>query len=301
MKKHVTFFVIILFALIISCNSNEKKYTLKPNMKVGESYSLSYKMDIDQGMMGINNKMQMGMSYLLKVKSINAQKDTELDFMYDRMFINMKSGVVSISYDSDSTTNPVVTGVDEGPNAMQKMMENTYANSMGRMIGKSIQVTIDTAGEVKQVQGYTELINSFKDSINSMPGGTKDAISDIMGEDQVKQVFQQTFGTFPKKPVAIGEAWTNEINMNQNGLVMKSRNTYKIIEILEKENEAIIDFKGVMSMGMSVYKTTTKMDASGTVKGNLVVDLYSGLVKSGKQNMDIKMEMELMEKKFPRP
>ena len=280
--------IIIVFA---SCNSNSEKYSLKPKMKAGESYTMEYNIDFDQDAMGMKNEMQMTMSYLMKIKNVNAQQDIEMDFMYNRMVMGMKSKAYSMSYDSDSTYLP---GGDE--NNSEKSMRNIYANTMGKLINKPMQITINSTGQVKEVKGYRELINSIEDS---MPGSSKPAANGIMSESQITQLFQQTFGTFPKKPVSIGEEWTNEINMTQSSMLMKYTNTYKIREILKKENEAIIDVKGVISMGMSPDSSAMKMTAKGNLTGNMVVDMSTGLVKTGKQQMEVNMEIDMMDKKMP--
>ena len=214
-----------------------------------------------------------------------------MDFMYNKMVMEMKSKTFSVSYNSDSTYLP-----SENENTAGQSMRKIYSSTMGKLINKPIQITIDTTGQVKEVKGYRELVNSIQDS---MPGENKPAINSMMSENQITQLFQQTFGTFPKKPVAIGEEWTNEINMTQSSMLMKYTNTYKIIEILKKENEAIIDVKGIISMGMSPGNTAMKLDAKGSLTGNMVVDMNTGLVKTGKQQLDVKMEMEMMDKKVP--
>ena len=293
MKKRFVYSLAIL-VILSSCNSSGEKYTLKPNMKAGESYGLEYKIDFDQDVMGMQNGMQMTISYLMKIKNVTAQQDMEMDFMYDRLTMEMKSSALDFSYDSDSTYLPS-NGNEEGSD-MAQSMRRVYANSMGKMINKPIQVTIDAAGQVKEVKGYQELVKSIQDSIAAEG---KQAANEMMNENQVKQLFQQTFGIFPKKPVAIGEEWTNQVNMTQSGMVMKYDNTYKLVEILKKENEAIIDVKGIISLGMTPDKEVMKIDISGTTKGTMVVDLNTGLIKNGKQNIDIKMEMDVNNQKVP--
>jgi hypothetical protein len=260
-------------------------------MKAGESYTMEYKINFDQDVMGMQNEMLMSTGYLMKIKNVNARQDIEMDFMYNKMAVEMKSKMYSVSYNSDSTYLP-----DENANTTGETMRNMYKNTMGRLINKPIQITIDNAGQVKEVKGYRELVNSIQDS---MSGANKPSLNDMMSENQITQLFQQTFGTFPKKPVAIGEEWTSEINMTQSSMLMKYTNTYKIIEILKKENEAIIDVKGIISMGMDQGGKAMKMDAKGTLTGNMVVDMNTGLVKTGKQQIEIKMEMEVMDKKVP--
>jgi Family of unknown function (DUF6263) len=290
MKKLFVFLTAII-VILTSCNSSGEKYTLKPKMKAGESYTMEYKIDFDQDVMGVQNEMLMSMSYLMKIKDVNAQQEIEMDFMYNKMVMEMKSKTYSVSYNSDSTYLP-----NENENTTSESMRNIYAGTMGKLINKPIQITIDTTGQVKQVKGYRELVNSIQDS---MPGANKPALNDMMSENQITQLFQQTFGTFPKKPVGIGEEWTNEINITQSSMLMKYTNTYKIIEILKKENEAIIDVKGIISMGMNPGGEAMKMDAKGTLTGNMVVDMNTGLVKTGKQQLEVKMEMEVMDKKVP--
>lgn len=301
MKKALL--ILSVAAVILSaCNSGEK-YTLKPNLKAGDSYALEYKVNLDQDIMGMNNKMLMNMGYQMKVKEVNAQQDIDLDFMYNRIGMNMKSAMFSFSFDSDSTHTPSGINMDEkDPEAQGEMMKTLFGSIFGQLINKPIQVTLDATGKVKSVKGYREIIKAIEDSVSSVsPGKNTNALESVMNEDQINQVFQQVFGTFSKKPVGIGETWTNDINMSQNGMPMKYTNTYKILEILKKENEAIVDVNGTISMGIGNNDAMKKMnmDVKGTQKGKLTVDLNTGLIKDGKLAMDIKIDMEAMGQKVP--
>lgn len=302
MKRILLLLIPALIALLSACNSSSEKYSLKPTFKAGESYSLDYKIDIDQDVMGMNNKMLMNLGYVMKIKNITPRQYIEMDFMYNHMGVNMKSAMFTVSYDSDSSYGSSGKADAEfDPKNAGGMIKNIYGKIFSQLLNKQIQVTLDASGKVKEVKGYREIMNSIKDSLElSSPGNTK-ALDDMMNEEQINQVFQQTFGTFPNKPVAIGEQWKNEIRLTQNGMPMRFSNTYKIAEIFKKENEAIVDINSIVSMDINdgKVKNNMKMDVSGTQTGKLTIDLATGMIKTGKQIMDIKVNMEVMGQKVP--
>lgn len=288
MKKIFLFPALLSILLVSSCSNGGKKYSIRPNLKAGSSYGLQYKIEMDQDAGGSNNKVIMSMGSVMKIKNITEQRDIEMDFMYDHMAMSMNSGRFAINYDSDSASAPA-------QDLQEQKMKEAFDNSLGRMIKKPMQVTVDSSGKVKEVKGYRELLQSIADS----GSGRSQNLGGLMSDKQIDQLFQQTFSTFPTKPVSIGEEWTNEFNMDQNGIPLKFKNTYKLIEILEKENEAIIDLKGTISMAMHQDKSNVKMEGSGTQTGKLTIDMNTGLVKTGKQILDIKMNLEAGDNKMP--
>ncbi len=307
MKKITAVLFTALSVLVLSCNNNKgDTYTLRPNLKTGESYELTYKIDMDQDVMGMNNKMHMNMGYQLKVKDVTAQRDIVMDFMYKHLGMDMKSAMFNLSYDSDSAVDNSAAGAIEDikdPASLKNSMSKIFGKSIGAMIGKNMEVTLDSSGKVKDVKGYRELMQSLKDSMATISPGSTDALDNIVSEDQITQIFQQTFGTFPTKPVTLGEKWTNEFSLSQTGMPMKYTSTYKLLEVFPKDNEAIIDVSSIISTGkggeIKKNNMTMKIDMNGTQTGKLTVDLNTGLVKTGKLNMDVKMTMEAMGQKIP--
>lgn len=303
MKKILPLLWVALLAAFSSCNSNNgEKYTLKPNLKQGDTYTLEYKIDMDQEVMGMNNKIAMNMGYKMKIKDINAQHDINTEFMYNHIGMTMKSSLFNLDYDSDSAY--AKEDNEDGGNGagISRKMKETYGKVMGAMINKPMQITLDEYGKVKTVTGYKEMLESLKDSVSELAG--KDAnMDEMMNEDQVRQVFQQTFGSFPQKPVSIGEKWSNEFTQSQGGMPMKFSNTYKLVDVLQKENEAIVEVTGNISSGnngeFSKNGMSMKLNMSGKQNGKLTIDLGTGMVKSGKINQDIKIDMEMMGQKIP--
>jgi hypothetical protein len=259
---------------------------------------------MDQDVMGMNNNITMNMGYQMKVKDISPQHDINLDFMYNHIGMSMKSSLMNFNYDSDSTIAPTNDEAeDNGKMDIAGKMKGMYGKIMGALVHKNMQVTLDEFGKVKSVTGYKEMIASLKDSLSTMTPGSGDAMDNLMDEAQIRQVFQQTFGTFPQKPVSVGETWSNEFTQNQSGMPMKFTNTYKLVEVLQKENEAIIEINSTISTGENseIKKNgmSMKMDMDGKQNGKMTVDMNTGMVKSGKMTQDIKVNMEVMGQKVP--
>ncbi len=305
MKKIFSLVWVAIIVAFSTCNNNNgEKYTLKPNLKQGDTYTLEYKIEMDQEVMGMNNKIAMNLGYKMKVKDINAQHDINTEFMYNHIGMTMRSAIMNLDYDSDSTYSTVNNEKEEGKTGgISRKMRDMYGNIMGAMVNKPMRVTLDEYGKVKTVTGFKEMMQSLKDSVSELAPGKDGGMDEMMNEDQIRQVFQQTFGTFPQKPVSIGEKWSNEFTQKQSGMPMKFSNTYKLVEVLQKENEAIIEVIGNISTGnngrFSKNGMTMKLDMSGKQNGKMTIDLGTGMVKTGKINQDIKINMEMMGQKVP--
>lgn len=301
MKNFALIVSLLIVTLFTACNNDQgkkssgEKITLKPNFKAGESYTLDCKMDMNQEIMGMHNIMNMGFGYKMDVKDATAN-DINMNMTFSRISMNMQSPAIQFSYNSDSSNSSASTAA--GPaEAMQGAFKVFDA-----MVGKSISVTLDANGKVKEVKGYNELLQSVMDSAKGT-GIPSEALKTSMNEDQIKQVYQQAFGMYPGKPVGVGDKWSVDMKINQSGMPMATKTNYTVKEINPIENEVILDVDGTIGTeGDGTVNTNgvnMKMKMKGTQKGEMTVDSRTGFVKDCKLIQDIKAEMEVMGQNMP--
>ena len=304
MKKIINFFAAILLVAVISCNNSGKKITLQPNFKAGDVYTLDYNINMDQDVMGMKNKIGMDMGYKLGIKDADPKTGFTIDMNFSRIAMNMSMAAMSINYDSEKK-NDAAGDTSTGPSGMINKMMRTI---LGGMLNKSAMVKMTTAGEVKEVTGFKEIMEAVADSaVKAVPNMTKDQMQQSMGgamnEEQIKSVFQQIFSIYPQKEVSMGETWTRDLTTSQNNIPMKISSTYKVVEINEKDNEIILDVNGkIATQGEGEIKQngmTIKMNMTGTQSGKITVDTKTGFIKQGKLTQDMKAEMEMMGQKVP--
>ena len=296
MRKFLFLAMASALVTLFACSGSGKKISLQPNLKPGEKYSLEYKVVMDQDMKSLNNRITILMGHLLDVKSVSPQKESDLELKYNHISIAMKSGnMIDMSYDSDSSY-PAKSAMDM-PGGMSDMLRDIYGKVFGSMLNKPMLVKLEANGKVKSVSGYKELLQSIKDSMQQYlgPGGSA-GMDGLMSDKQISDVFQQLFAGLPQKPVSVGESWTADFEMENNGIGMKVSNTYKLVEVLEKENVAVIDVKGkISSAGNKKINNDgleMTMELTGTSEGRIEVDMTTGMTRSGKVTQDMNVTVE---------
>jgi len=297
MKKYFFPVLASVVVLLFACNGGDgKTHTLQPSFKAGDKYSLEYKVVMDQNMNSMSNKVTMTMAHLLDVKNVSPKNETDLELKYSRISMAMKAGdVMDVAYDSDSTYPPNSTASMSAN--MNLMIREIYAKIFGTIINKPVRVTLEPNGKIKSVNGYSELLQAIKDTLQAYGGpGASGSLDGLVGNQQVSEVFQRLFSVVPQKPVRVGESWTGELETESNGIKMKTKNTYKLVEVLEKENVAFVDVKGtIQSTGdKKIVQDGVEMtvDLSGTSEGRIEIDLSTGISRSGKLTQDVNITVE---------
>lgn len=303
MKKITIFFIAVIF--LYSCKDDSKKITLEPKFKAGDVYTLDYGIDMDQTVMSMKNNIQMKVGYKLNIKDADAVNGYNIDMGFNRISMNMKTPSMTIAYDSDNKNENANS--EDSSSGIGGMMNKMMGTMFGGMLNKSIMVKMSPQGEVKEVTGFKEIMQAVIDSAETATPLKREDIEKSMGgtmnEAQIRNTFQQVFSIYPQKPVSVGETWVREVTTTQGNLPMKVTSTYKVAEIIEKDNEVILDVTGkINSTGdgeITQSGMTMKMQIDGTQSGKITVDTKTGFIKQGKITHDMKASVETMGQKVP--
>jgi len=117
-----------------------------------------------------------------------------------------------------------------------------------------------------------------------------------LNEESFKQNIQQSFAVFPKNPVKIGDSWKDTTTMTNQGMTMKSANTYTL-ESVDKGN-AVIKISSVLSSDQSKINGMD-MSLKGSNNGKYTYDMSTGMVLDGNLKMLMDMEMSAQGQKVP--
>jgi len=284
--KKTTFFLLALTVFFASCKTTSEAVNLKVLMPKGTQYEYTSSMDMNmtQNFQGQEMKMsnKMTFMYLFDVIRDSANWKTVTSTI-QRMKMDMNAMGQNMSFDTDNATDT------SGP---MGMMNRMFAG----IKGKQFSFTINDKGEVGTVSGMRELVESMVPA--DMPN-RQQALQQMgagLNEESFKQNIQQSFAVFPKNPVKIGDSWKDTTTMTNQGMTMKSANTYTL-ESVDKGN-AVIKISSVLSSDQSKINGMD-MSLKGSNNGKYTYDMSTGMVLDGNLKMLMDMEMSAQGQKVP--
>ncbi|HLY69604.1 MAG TPA: DUF6263 family protein [Puia sp.] len=283
-----------LFNALIGCNGGGSKSTpasgdaivLRFNVDKGIKfdYIMTMAMNMDQNVMGntmhMTNKMKVG--YIFEVTNDSAGWKT-LNSTIDRIGMNVNAGGMSINFDTDSamidTTGPA----------------GIMGKVFGAMKGGQFTFTMNEKGQVGSVRGMKEMMEKITEKENAPDAQMMmQSMGKAFDENNFKQNISQSFAVYPDNPVKQGDSWTKTLNINSNGIPMKSENTYTLQSV--DGNKATIKVAAKISSADSTV-TEAISNLSGTMDGTSVYEISTGMLTSG--DMDMKMNVKTQQQPTP--
>ncbi len=272
----------IISLLLVVVASFAQTYTIKLNLKKGETYSslIDVKMDMLQKVMGqeIPIKMNLSVAYSYKVLGIDKDLYT-LEGKYNYIGNNVEA--MGRNMKMASNTN------DENP--INKMFAG--------MINVPFTLKVKDNGDVAGVEGYEKVVEAMK---NALPENMREMLSKEFGKsfskDQVAQSLKSAFFAIPPKAVNVGDTWDAVYTAQNNGVEMLNKMSCKLESVDKKSYK--ISYTGNLAAkeGGSVEQNGMKMDVKkidGKMDGSLVLDKDSAWVKNNDSKGKINMQMEM--------
>ena len=288
MKKIVILVAVIVAALttavVQSCRSNQSvSRVLKFNLEKGKGYDYEIIMNMDQQMMGQDTKMMLTGNYTMLVTEDDGTVKT-LTGKYKSFKMNMKMMGIEIDIDTDKPSPPMTE--DEMKMDPAKMMTRIFAG----ITGKSFTIKVDAEGNIVEVKGFPEIIQSIVDS-SGMGEDIKRqmyaSLKDQFNEQNIKDQFAQVFTIFPNKEVKVGDSWDKTYS---TGGKMPAKNTitYTVKEI-EGDHVTLTTKSKLESLNKS------DMEINGEQAGTLLVDSKTGLVINSEFDLNMHTKVQGME------
>jgi hypothetical protein len=158
------------------------------------------------------------------------------------------------------------------------------------MKGGQFSFIMNDKGHVGEVYGIKEMMEHMLSTLN-VPNAEMlmQNIGKSFDAENFKQNIEQSFNTYPDNPVKPGDSWQKTVNLNSNGLPMKSENTYTLISVTG--NIANVKVSSKISSGADSATTGTK-DLNGITTGTMDFDIPTGIPVNG--NLDMKMSMKVI-------
>jgi len=185
--------------------------------------------------------------------------------------MEIASPMMTISFDSAAP--------EAAPGTPSAMFKDLFS----QMIGQPFTMTMAPTGEVKKVEGVSQLADKMFKSVAPDPSmaGILDSMKANMNDDAMRTMFAQSFAQLPDRPVKIGDSWDSQVasaNPMLGTLITSMKATLKSV-----------DADGAARLARIATAISVKRDASKPVPPNpmgLTLDVgeASG---DGEQGFDI--------------
>ena len=267
---------------ITSCKSGSETVDLKFQLGKGGKYEYATNMDMTMNQMGMQAKTKMGVTYLFEVVGDSAGWK-QLSSTIQRVTMDVDGMGMNMSFDSDK------------PSADTAGPMGVTAKMFTAMKGGKFSFTMNEKGEVGSVSGIQEMVAKM---LSGNPNAEQmlASMQQTFSEENFKQNVQQSFAIYPDKPVKVGESWKKSMVMQNQGMTIKSDNTYTL-ESVKGDDAAIKVASNLSSDSTAVQGVAIKV--SGTSNGNMNFHVPTGLATSGKVNMNMDMKMNAQGQEMP--
>lgn len=282
MKQTRTVFLMTsLFLLILwsGCSENKNAATanFQFNLQKGKAYDYVMDFDMKQEMSGQNVNTNMKSDYVMEVIEDDGNIKT-LKTTYKRFAMNIAMADKTIKADSDAP-DTVASGEISDPSQLMAAM-------FGALKGKSFLIKVDKEGKVTEVSGLQQIADAMVGSIKvkeEMKPMVRQAFTQQFNEENIKELFSQSFNIFPNKPVKVGDSWEKKLS-GTSLMPMDMTTTYTVKSI--QGNFVMLDAKSDM-------KFTGGANLTGEQIGKMKVNAKTGLVETAvyEQKMDGQMKM----------
>lgn len=269
--------------------SMQARTKLAFNPAKGEKYTYRYVADQKTNQSFSGQDMQMNtvteMLWELNIKEKNGN-EVSFDFIYKEIVMSITNPMMSFKIDS------------KNKNSSASDMEKLIANVLDCVIGKTLQVVVNSDGSVKSMTGYNAMSEEMQKILSSANEMTRQMsnmlVQQAFSEESMKSSFEQTFKIYPGKDVAAGDKWSYDFSSTVANMVTQNANTYTLKSV--NNDVALLDVASVTNMKASEGMTGSG-EMKGESKGEIKLNAKTGMpVQSSTEgNTKGKLSMQGME------
>ena len=214
---------------------------------------------------------------------------------YDRLEITTEApGQEEVRWSSDDPESGDDTGMAQ------------LAGAVGQLVGRTFTLRVDTRGEIVAVEGVDEILGDVAESLAAEEDAAvvRETMEAFLSEDNLKATVGQALPSFPARPVAPGDSWTEQTHLALPIFgALDQRQTYTF-ERLEGD-EAVLSLDAEIRLGpdeqaaetvglpeqiaalMDIEAETRRGDTEGMIR----FDVGRGLLV--RQDLTVRMDMTM--------
>lgn len=255
--------------------AEDGSYTFRYNLKKGETYPFSLKINMDQSLSDGNQSQKM-----------TSSRTTDVSYFVEDVVDNKFKLTATFKAFSEAFTSPEGEKLTYSTGAAQPT-DKDIAQSWKiykAITGETFQMEVDNKGKVLNVNGLDKVTSSVqsklkKDFTAEEQKMIAELLKSTLNSEFIKMQFEETLNIFPDKSMKIGENWEDSQNISEGPIkgTNKVTRTFKSIS----GNTATISVNGVQNVNgkESQEGMTMSMSNNATLKGTIDLDLGSGWIK----------------------
>lgn len=265
-------------------------YTFRYNLKKGETYPFSLRINMNQSLSDGKQSQKM-----------TSSRTTDVSYFVEDVVDNKFKLKATFKAFTEEATSPEGEKLAYNTGSAQPA-DKDIAQSWKiykAITGESFQMEVDNKGKVLNVTGLDKVTSSVQSKLkNDFSAEEQKMIAELLkgtlNQESIKMQFEETLNIFPDKSMKIGENWEDAQNISEGPIkgTNKVTRTFKSIT----GNVATIAVNGVQNVnGKETQQgVTMSMSNNATLTGSIDLDLSSGWIKKVNltKNETVKQTME---------
>lgn len=255
--------------------AEDGSYTFRYNLKKGETYPFSLKVNMVQSMSDGTNTEKMTSSRTMDVNYFVEESNAGK--------FKLKATFKSFSEEFNSPQGEKLSYNTNSAQPTDKDVAQSW-KIYKAITGESFQMEMDDKGKVLKISGLdkvnsavqSKLKNDFNADEQKLLG---ELLKETLSEEFMKMQFEESLKIFPDKSMKIGDEWEDSQNISEGPIkgTNKVTRTFKSI----KGNIATITIKGVQNVNGKETQEGIIMTFSNNANldGTIDLDVESGWVK----------------------
>lgn len=288
-----TFIIILLFiCVLLSCEYQKDRSVATLNLTPNNSshryhYTISNRTTInseDNAALGSDHRSVM--NFVLESGWDSSGK--VLKITYNNININFKNHKGEQNISTENSVNSF--------DPVEKLL--------GSIKGSTITLRLDKAGNVRHLEGAKEISEKVLAEIVNHDVNTRQSvegqISKLIGEEFVKNNFQEGLSLLPDTAITVGSSW-QRITKQSGDLSFDTETTYNLQDI--ENNQAHITLVSVIhnpkKSDTALTGTRVTIELMGKQHGYFDIDTITGIVLKGKTSSSIIGKIIAMGREIP--
>lgn len=260
-----------IFAFAVCFTSNAQTHKLAFNLVKGKDYiqTTSAVMSIGQTVGGQAMNIDMTVGGKVKYNVVGIENNIyNMDVSY--LSLSMKMNVMENAMSFDSEKNDTT---------------DIMSTILSKMKNKPFQVKMTRSGKILEVKNvetlFDNILNSFPNISQEQKEQIREQITQSYGDKAFKGNMEMLSAIFPEKPVAKGESWNINTNMETGGMSLQANSTYKLDEVTASkylisgsaEMKPLAEAKEIVQNAIPM-----RVEMSGKYNSSIKVDKTTGWV-----------------------
>jgi hypothetical protein len=245
--------------------------------------------------------LNLGIEVRQRVADRRRRGPTTLELTYDRIRLDFEMDPWVLHYDSSE---PQPSGEEQAP------------NYLGRLVGQAVILVVSRHGEIVEAHGLEGLWDEASPTADAGPpgrGALLETLTQGLGLEMLKALYQQASPIFPRGRVRIGDRWTAALTIPDPAFgTMQIDSEYELLDVgkigrhkhvktivrnrigLEGHGPLLDQIGALAGAEGEVRITTERADGSGTIWTARKTGVTLGLLAEQEMTLQLSVPLKVL-------